>query len=78
MDRLVQPHLDGADDFHIRLNGLQEFVAAVGRAHVRIDKCVHVFSFQPGEGIFLVTQFGVECEVDLHLTVNDHVGVVSL
>ncbi len=79
VDRLVEAHLDGADDLsdaHLE----QELIGAVGRAEVGEDKRVDVAPVELVEGVHLVAELAVEGEVDLHLAVDQHlrVGLVEV
>ena len=78
MDRLVQSHLDRADEFRIGVHCLQQFVSCVGGAQVREDQRIHVFTFQAGERILGVTQFAVHGKVHLHFTIDGEFRIFLL
>ena len=42
--RLVQTHLNGADNLGIWVKGLQQFVATIGTAHVGEYQCVDILA----------------------------------
>ena len=56
MDGLVQSHLYRPDNLHVGIQRLQQFVAAIGRAHVGENQRVDVASFQFVKRIFVVAQ----------------------
>ena len=78
MDRLVQTHLNRADNLGVRVNGLQQLVACLCTAHIGEYEGVDILALETCERIFVVTQLLVQGEVHLHLTVDDKVRILVL
>lgn len=75
VDRLVETHLNRTDDLGVRIQSLQQFVATLSTAHIGEYKSVYIQSLQACERILAVTKLLVESEVNLHLTIDDHIGI---
>ena len=78
VDRLVQSHLDRADNLSIGAQHLQHLVGRACGSQVGEYQRVDIQSLQTSERIFLVSEFLVEGEAQLHLTVDGQFGIELL
>ena len=75
VDRLVQTHLDRADNFTVVAHHLDKLVGLVGTGEVGEHEGVDLLAIELVEREFLVAQLAVEGKFYLHLTIYIPLGV---
>ena len=78
MNRFIKSHLDRTYEFHMFPHTLKYLTTTIGRTQIREYQRVHLLSLEARKWILLVTQLIVKCKINLHFSVNIHIGIFLL